>query len=142
MEFIPQIHSYFAYITVLFAIVILFASLFYFFNKKPLDARFKKLSVFTLISFHVQFLIGLATYFTSSMIESYASLSISEIMKDETARLLKVEHPLMMISGVIFITIANAKIKRTDKLSFGILLLVLFAVLSVLSRIPYDLWLN
>ena len=142
MEFIPKIHSYWAYVVVLLAILFAMNTLFYFFTKKQIDNSFRKLSLFTLIAFHVQFLIGLATYFTSPILQSFSSLTMGEIMKNDTARLFKVEHPMMMIAAVLFITIANAKIKRENYVSAVILFLMTLAVFSVTSRIPYDLWLR
>ncbi len=142
MEIISKIHSYWAYIVVTLAVLIALGTLVYFFTKKPIDNPFRKLSLFTLIAFHIQLLIGIATYLTSPLLKSFSSLSMGEIMKNDLARLIKVEHPLVMIAGILFITIANAKIKRETTVSIIILALVLFAVLSILSRIPYALWCN
>jgi hypothetical protein len=142
MEIIPKIHSYWAYVVVLLAILFALNTLFYFFTKKEIDNSFRKLSLFTLISFHVQLLIGLATYFVSPMLKSFASLPMGELMKNDTARLLKVEHPMMMIAAILFVTLANAKIKKSVVVSPFILLLVILALFCVTSRIPYDLWLK
>lgn len=142
MEMIPKIHSYWAYLVVLLAILFALNTLFYFFTKKQIDNGFKKISLFTLIAFHIQLLIGLATYFVSPMLKSFSSLPMGELMKNDTARLLKVEHPMMMIAAILFVTLANAKIKRVTIVSPFILLLVILAVFCVTSRIPYDLWLR
>ncbi len=142
MEIIPKIHSYWAYLVVLLGISLTVVSIIYFITKKPIDNILRKLALFTLISFHIQLLIGIATYFTSPILESFSNLSTAEIMKNDLARLIKIEHPMMMIAGIIFITIANAKIKKSEVVSFGIVAIISLGILTILSRIPYNLWCN
>ncbi|MFA9290319.1 MAG: hypothetical protein ACEQSF_03735 [Solirubrobacteraceae bacterium] len=142
MEIIPKIHSYWAYLVVLLGISLTVVSIIYFITKKPIDNILRKLALFTLISFHIQLLIGIATYFTSPILESFSNLSTAEIMKNDLARLIKIEHPMMMIAGIIFITIANAKIKKSEVVSVGIVAIISLGILTILSRIPYNLWCN
>lgn len=67
------------------------------------------------------------------------------VMKDATARLFIVEHPLMMILGVVFLTIgfSKQKNKTTDFTKFKTIANFYgIALLLVLSRIPWGQWLN
>ena len=68
---------------------------------------------------------------------------MGEIMKMKEARLLMVEHPLMMIIAIVLITIGWSKHKKqtTDKGKFKTIAIFYgIALLLVLSRIPWTQW--
>ena len=64
-------------------------------------------------------------------------------MKDETNRLYAMEHPLMMFAAVILLTIANSKLKKSEStVPMASFILGLLALIFVLSRIPWNAWMN
>ncbi len=105
-------------------------------NRSYTEAN-RKLNVFTLISAHIQLLIGLVLYFLSPLTKGPMSEAIS--------RYWKVEHISMMIIAVVLITIGNAKSKKiadatakhkTITIFFGIALILI--VVSILMMTKYD----
>ena len=135
MDFIKQFHSGWAYLTILMGVVFVVSTLIYAISKKDTDATIKKIGLFTTITFHVQLLVGLVYY-----IMMFTSLEPSNIMADKGLRLTFVEHPMMMIAGVIFMTIANAKLKRSTTVPMKVTVFALIGLACILSRIPYNVW--
>lgn len=135
MDFIKQFHSGWAYLTILMGVVFVISTLIYAISKKDTDATIKKIGLFTTITFHVQLLVGLVYY-----IMKFTSLEPSNIMADKGLRLTFVEHPMMMIAGVIFMTIANAKLKRSTTVPMKVTVFALIGLACILSRIPYNVW--
>ena len=135
MDFIKQFHSGWAYLTILMGVVFVVSTLIYAISKKDTDATIKKIGLFTTITFHVQLLVGLVYY-----IMMFTSLEPSNIMADKGLRLTFVEHPMMMIAGVIFTTIANAKLKRSTTVPMKVTVFALIGLACILSRIPYNVW--
>ena len=135
MDFIKQFHSGWAYLTILMGVVFVVSTLIYAISKKDTDATIKKIGLFTTITFHVQMLLGLVYY-----IMMFSALEPSNIMKDAGLRLTFVEHPMMMIAGVIFMTIASAKLKRSTTVPMKVTVFALIGLACILSRIPYNVW--
>ena len=135
MDFIKQFHSGWAYLVILMGVVFVISTLIYAISKKDTDATIKKIGLITTITFHVQMLLGLVYY-----IMMFSALEPSNIMKDSALRLTFVEHPMMMIAGVVFMTIANAKLKRTTTVTMKITIFALVGLLCILSLIPYKVW--
>lgn len=136
-QIIQHLHSGWAYLTVLMAVIFFLTVSLYAINKKIKDNRITKISFFTTLTFHVQMIVGIILYFVSP----YAQWT-ENTMKDETTRLYALEHPLIMFAAVILITVANSKIKKSETIKIPIAILALFALACVLSRIPWDAWLN
>ena len=64
-------------------------------------------------------------------------------MKDSTLRLYAVEHPLVMIIAIVFITMAHSKSKKdiADLLKHKVKsIYYLIALVLILSRIPWSVW--
>ncbi|WP_413531485.1 hypothetical protein [Empedobacter brevis] len=137
MDFIKQFHSGWAYLVILMGFIFVISTLIYAISKKDTNATIKKIGLFTTITFHVQLLIGLAYYITK-----FSALEPSGIMKDAGLRFTFVEHPMMMIAGVVFMTIANAKLKRSTTVPMSVAIFAIVALACILSRIPYDIWLS
>ena len=132
-QIIQQAHSGWAYLTVLMAIVFFLAASLYALNKKLKDKAITKISFYTTLVFHVQLLLGVVLYFLSP----FAKWT-ENTMKDETNRLYAMEHPLIMFAAVIFVTVANSKIKKNEMIKVPTAILTLFALACVLSRIPWE----
>lgn len=136
MDFIKQFHSGWAYLVILMGVIFVISTLIYAISKKDTNATIKKIGLFTTITFHVQLLLGLVYY-----IMMFSALEPSGIMKDSALRLTFVEHPMMMIAGVVFMTIANAKLKRSTTVPMSVAVFAIIGLVCILSRIPYHVWL-
>ncbi|MGL5235890.1 MAG: hypothetical protein ACRC8Z_14280 [Empedobacter falsenii] len=135
MDFIKQFHSGWAYLVILMGVIFVISTLIYAISKKNTNATIKKIGLFTTITFHVQLLLGLVYY-----IMMFSALEPSGIMKDSGLRLTFVEHPMMMIAGVVFMTIANAKLKRSTTVPMSVAVFAIIGLVCILSRIPYHVW--
>ncbi|TDL99989.1 MAG: hypothetical protein C4K58_01720 [Flavobacteriaceae bacterium] len=138
--FVKNIHSSWAYVVVALILITLVTSAIFFFTKKELPLWFRKLLSFSMISVHIQFLIGMVLMFISPAVSAALSTGMGNVMKDSALRLLVVEHPMTMISAALFLTVANAKTKKSADINGGTFLLILVAAACVLSRIPWDQW--
>ena len=140
-----MLHSYWAYLAVLLLIVAVINAIIGLTQNKQFTAKDLRISLFTLIVMHIQLLIGLAWYFMSPAYKALKESGMGATMKDSASRLLAVEHPLMMILAIVFITIGWSKHKKqtTDKGKFkSITIFYGLALLFVLSRIPWTQWLS
>jgi len=102
----------------------------------------RKNGLMVLIIAHIQLTLGCILYFVSPM--SKAGLSdMGAAMKDSTLRLYALEHPLMMILAIVFITMAYSKSKKdiADSLKHKVKwVYYLIALVLILSRIPWSVW--
>ncbi len=140
-----MIHSYWAYLAVLLLVIAVINAIIGLTQNKEFSAKDLRISLFTLIVMHIQLLIGLGWYFMSPAYKMIKEIGMGEVMKESGLRLLAVEHPLMMIIAIIFITIGWSKHKKqnTDKGKFKTIAIFYgLGLLFVLSRIPWNQWLN
>lgn len=79
------------------------------FGNKEYTKGNKILNLLTLISAHIQLLVGLALYFVSPLVMTQ---NMGAAMKDNTLRYWTVEHISMMIVAIVLITIGYSKSKR------------------------------
>lgn len=136
-NFFKQFHSGWAYLTLLMGILFFLMLGYYAINKKARDNAISKLSFFTTLTFHIQLILGLVLYFLSPF-----SKFTSETMGNSELRLYAVEHPLMMFAGVIFITIANSKLKKSESVKMSVVVFALIGLLLTLSKVPWADWLG
>lgn len=137
-----DIHSYWAYLVLALLIFAVFNAITALSKKKEFTDTDLRIGLFTLIVTHIQFLIGLGWYFSSPW---YKSLKVDAavVMGDKTARLLAVEHPLIMILAITFITIGwmTHKKKNTSHGKFKTFAIFYgLGLLLMLSRIPWATW--
>ncbi len=135
------LHSYWAYLVLALLVITVVNSFAGLSSEREFKTKDRKIALFTLIATHIQLIIGLGWYFMSPW---YKSLKESG-MEDATTRLIAVEHPLMMILAVILVTIgfSTHKKKSEDGVKFKtIALFYTIALIIVLSRIPWDNWLD
>ena len=71
------------------------------------EEKDRKINLFTMISVHIQILIGFALYFMSDRVQF-----VAETMKDSVLRFFAVEHLTMMLIAAVLITIGNAMSKK------------------------------
>lgn len=120
-------HKGFAYLelglTALF-IVALLTVMFGFSGK--VNKFLKKITLFTMIFFHVQFTLGVIMLITSPGLK--VVLSAGTLMSDAYSRFQYVEHPFSMLIAAVLMTIINKKVKSNDTISLGIVIMGLIAV--------------
>ena len=130
-------HSGWRYLVLILLIIATIQALAGWMGKKSYTEGNRKLNVFTLISAHIQLLIGVVLYFLSPLTKGPMSEAIS--------RYWKVEHISMMVIAIVLITIGNANSKKiadaaakhkTIAIFFGIALLLI--VVSILMMTKYD----
>jgi len=135
-----DIHSYWAYLVLAILIFAVFNAVSGLSKKKEFTDKDLRIGLFTLIVTHIQLLIGLGWYFSSPW---YQSMKVSGV--DDTNRLLAVEHPIIMILAITFITIgwSTHKKKTTNKGKFKAFAVFYgIGLLLILSRIPWSNWMS
>ncbi|MCA0131125.1 hypothetical protein [Winogradskyella alexanderae] len=140
MEVLQFIHSYWAYLVLFVLVVATLNALFKFFGNKEFDAKDFRISLFALITMHIQLLLGLILWFTKGYFDE---MTVGEVMKNSTIRNLAVEHPTTMIIAVILVTIGYSKHKKklVSKPKFKMLaIFYTLALVLVLAKIPWNLW--
>ncbi|MFC0603618.1 hypothetical protein [Winogradskyella pulchriflava] len=144
MEIVQFIHSKWAYLVLLVLIIATFNALIKFFGDKEFDAKDFRISLFALITMHIQLLIGIVLFFMKDYFGTISEVGgMGEVMKNSALRNLIVEHPLTMIIAVALVTIGYSKHKKklTSKPKFKMLaIFYTIALVLVLAKIPWDLW--
>jgi len=142
---IQFLHSYWAYLVLIIVAIATINALIGFFSKKEYGPKDFRLALFALIVTHLQLILGLSLYFLSPLgMKSIATNGMSTIMKDSALRLNAVEHPMVMILVVVFITIGYSKHKKKLVSTPKFKMLAIFysiALVLMLSRIPWSAWL-
>ena len=144
MNTVKMLHSYWAYIVLLVLVVATVNAIYKSIANKEYEAKDFRISLFTLITSHIQLLIGLILYFVSPWFKLWGDIG-GEVMKNPIARLYLVEHPFVNILAVAFITIGYSKHKKklTSKSKLKtIALFYTIALVLLLSRIPWSSWLS
>ncbi|MBC7417811.1 MAG: cytochrome B [Pedobacter sp.] len=132
-------HSGWRYIVLILLLLAVIRAVYGWLGKKPYTSSDKKLNLFTLISVHIQLLLGLALYFIGGWYKMDAT-------GNAAVRYYKVEHISMMILAIILITIGNSRSKkmltdiakhRTISIFFGLgLLLIVVTILLMVKVVP------
>ena len=111
-----QAHRGFAYLILVLAAVFAIALLVTMFGYSgKISKLLRKSTLFTMIFFHTQAVIGLITLFFFSP-GFKAATEAGTLMKDAVARNTYVEHPFAMIVSAVLLTILNKKFKTNDDL--------------------------
>src|SRR5689334_21672411 len=101
------LHSIVRYFVLIMLVVLVIKSLAGWLGKSAYTPGDNKISLFTLIMTHTQFLVGIILYFVSPFVQFS-----SETMKDPAARYWTVEHISMMIIAVVLITVGRSTSKK------------------------------
>lgn len=136
--FLQKFHSGWAYLTFLLLIFAVLNSLIGMTTKKEFTPKDRTIALFGLIAVHVQLLVGFILYFVSPLGSDSFGL-----MKDAALRLTSLEHPLINIIGIVFITVGWSKHKKATTNDAKFKTITLFygiGFLLILSRIPWNLW--
>jgi len=103
-------HSFWRYVVLLLLVIAVVKSISGWVGKRAYASSDNKLSLFTVIALHVQFLAGLFLYFISP----YVKFSdFGSVMKNTHDRFWTVEHTILMLAAVILITIGILSSKKT-----------------------------
>ncbi|TRO67251.1 hypothetical protein [Christiangramia sabulilitoris] len=142
-ETIQFIHSYWAYLVLFLLLIASFNAIIGYAANKEYSATNFRIALFTLIVSHIQLLIGFVLYFTAPYFQAWSQEGMGGVMKDSVLRLYNVEHPLVMIIAIALITIGYSKHKKklTSRPKFKMLAIFYgFALVAMLSRIPWNAW--
>ncbi|WP_411894117.1 hypothetical protein [Winogradskyella sp. A2] len=144
METVQFIHSYWAYLVLFVLVVATFNALIKFFGDKEFDAKDFRISLFALITMHIQLLIGIVLFFLKDYFSTIEQVGgMGEVMKNSDLRNLIIEHPITMIIAVALVTIGYSKHKKklVSKPKFKMLAIFYsLALILVLAKIPWNLW--
>lgn len=131
-----HLHSTLAIILLVALVIAIILTAKNYFSSKPYN---RKIALLGLISAHLQLIVGLIFYFTSG----FQNMFSSGVMKDSLLRFKVIEHPLMMIIGIVLITIGYSKAKRaTEDYSANKTVFIMYTIglIVFLSRIPWSTW--
>lgn len=104
-------------------------------GSKEFKAGDKKIALFAMISYHIQFLVGLVLFFVSAK-----TARPEGFMGVKMLRFFNVEHSLMMLIAMVLITLGYSKSKKIadDKKKFKtIAIFYIIALLIILAAIPW-----
>ncbi|MEP0264821.1 hypothetical protein [Dokdonia sp.] len=139
---IQFVHSIWAYLVLAILVITTFNSLIKFFGGKEYGAKDMRLALFTLITMHLQLLIGLVLFFVSpNGLNAITTNGMGGLSSG--ARKLAVEHPILMIIAIVFVTIGYSKHKKqllsTPKFK-KLAIFYTLALIAVLAMIPWAQW--
>ncbi len=128
-------HSGWRYLVLILLVLATLQALAGWMGKKSYTEGNRKLNVFTLISAHVQLLLGIVIYFVGEWYKTDSSTALG--------RYWKMEHVSLMVIAVVLITIGNAKSKKiadavakhkTIAIFFGIALLFILGSIFMMTK--------
>ena len=104
-------------------------------KKSTYEKSDRLLNMFTMVSLHIQLVLGLILYFTSSKVSF-----VEGWMKSDLLRFYGMEHILLMIFAIVLVTIGHGKAKRAldvTKKHKTIILYYSIGLLLILASIPW-----
>jgi hypothetical protein len=141
MNILVILHSYLRWILLILLLASIVKSYSGLSGKKALSTGDKKLWLFTMISAHTTLLIGLILLFFGRIgVFTNPPPPGTSMMKDTTYRFFYVEHPLMMIIAIVFITIGRGQAKKSipDAVKYKkAFWFFVIALLLILASIPW-----
>jgi hypothetical protein len=135
-----HLHSFIAYPLLLLLIASVLIAAVAYFSGSSFTKGHRLTALFGLISAHLQLVFGFVLYFLSPL--GFPNFS-GENMGDSISRLYFLEHPIMMILGIILITIGFSRHKKatSDKAKHKTILIFYgLGLVFILSRIPWFIW--
>jgi len=106
---LKHLHSGLRYVVLVLLILAIITAISGLAGKKNYTEGNRKLNLFTLISAHIQLLVGLALYAMSSMV---TFSDMGSVMKTANLRYWTVEHISMMVIAIVLITVGHSKSKK------------------------------
>ena len=139
---VKTVHSYWAFLVLIILALAILNAIRGKASGKEFGANDLRISLFGLIFSHIQLLIGLVLYFISPWFDKWSTLGMG-VMKNAESRLYLVEHPITNILAIVLITMGWSMHKRQNASTKKFLRIALFyglGFVSLLSRIPWDVW--
>lgn len=139
-NFIQKMHSGWAYIALIMLVIAVINALIGLSSRNPFTVKDKRISLFALISAHIQLVIGLILYFVSpNGFQKIQAVGMSGMSAAD--RLLALEHPLINIIAIALITIGWSKHKKSAESKFkSISIFYGLGLVLLLSRLPWQYW--
>ncbi|MGB0933415.1 MAG: hypothetical protein ACPGU5_03975 [Lishizhenia sp.] len=106
MNILVKAHSGLRYVVLLLLVIAIFNAIAGI-KKGEYLKKDKMINLFTMISLHIQLLLGLILYFTSEKVQF-----IEGFMKNPQYRFYAIEHILMMLIAIVLITIGRKKAEK------------------------------
>lgn len=126
--------GYLALLLVALFLISLLAAMFGYSGK--ISKLLRKSTLFTMILFHLQFLIGISLLFIFSPGFKNA-LDSGTLMSNDYNRMTFVEHPFSMLIGAVLMTIINKYMKTNEKLALKIVFMGIIAVALFAFAFPW-----
>jgi len=135
-----QAHRGFAYLILLLIAVFVIALIAAFAGNSGKITKFlKKTTLFTMIFFHIQFLVGIVMLFlTSGFMNTINEIGMGGLMKNADLRFTYIEHPFSMLIAAILMTIVNRKVKSSEKITSAIIILSALALALFFFALPFS----
>jgi len=134
-------HSGWAYVALILLVIAIINAFIGLSSKNPFTLKDRRISMFTLIGAHIQFVFGLALYFVSpNGLDKIKAVGMSGM--SDMDRLLAVEHPFMNLIAVTLITIGWSRHKKAadDRKFKSIAIFYTLGLLALLVMIPWKNW--
>jgi hypothetical protein len=129
LPILVEIHSLLRYVVLALLLVSLVFALVQ--CKQSVQGKALKLYLFSMIAFHIQFLLGLVLYFLSPKV-----VFMAETMKSPVFRFFTAEHGVGMLIAFVLITLGYKRVKAT-KSNKSVLLFYGLALLVICASIPW-----
>ena len=127
-----QAHRGFAYLILLLSAIFIISLLVVMFGYSgKISTLLKKSTLFTMIFFHLQAVIGLVMLFFFSP-GFQAAKEAGTLMKDAVSRNTYVEHPAAMFIAAVLLTIFNKKLKTAEKITMPMVIIAAVAMALML----------
>lgn len=143
-KIILEAHSGIAYVALLTILIAVINSLIGLSAKNEFKPKDRRIALFALIATHIQFVFGLILYFVSpNGLAKIKAVGMGGMQAYD--RLLALEHPLVNLIAIVFITIGWSTHKKTEdsnKKFKKISVFYALGLLLLLSRIPWQTWLG
>ncbi len=127
-------HKGFAYLELLLValfIISLLVTMFGYSGK--VGKLLKKSTLFAMIFFHIQFLLGIVML----IMNFTKGLDMSSVMKNADLRFTYVEHPFSMLIAAVLMTIVNKKVKSSDTITLKVVIMGVLAVALFAFAFPW-----
>ncbi|MCB9202220.1 MAG: hypothetical protein H6604_04130 [Flavobacteriales bacterium] len=127
-SFVKSLHGNFGILAFLLLIVLFLRTLYDFINKNEKLGTVRKISKYTTLTVHIQLILGVVFLIMNSFILENLSGKIAG------SSVSYIEHMASNLIAIVLITIFNAKLKRADKITPS-LLVILVVSMVLLSRV-------
>ncbi|HXH19807.1 MAG TPA: hypothetical protein VNJ07_12070 [Chitinophagales bacterium] len=134
-------HSILRYLVLLLLAIVIVRFTFGKIFKRQYNSLDDRLSLFTVMIVHLQFLIGAILYFISPTVKAALS-DMAAAMKDEILRFWAVEHVTLMAGAVLLITIGRIKSKKqalhSEQKFRRALIFYVLGLVFIIAGIPWE----